>query len=191
MTYTYTSPRAHLESTGAQSEFMTQPGLGPKPPASGSCIVLPAQPLWTPWACLPAWCRILPRAARPVGVARPSFTCCKLALDMFGTSTDLNFFYAVASPQPPSYLGVIPLHSRTCDCSPLFLSIPSGGKGFPAPPLQEKEGFALGAGTWLWATAAPERPASLSQCSHPVKSIKSGACWHSAQGVLKGFHILF
>lgn len=43
-----------------------------------------------------------------------------------------------------------------------------------------------GAGDGLVLPA--EKPASLSQCSYPVKP---GACWRCAQGVLKGFHILF
>lgn len=61
-----------------------------------------------------------------------------------------------------------------------------GGVSSPTPAREGRRCWGQGAG------CGPQPPAlerlSLSQCSHPVKP---GACWRSAQGVLKGFHILF
>lgn len=138
MTCTHTSPCAHLERTGAQSEFMTQPGLGPKPPA-GLGPALSSQPSLPahPGPAFPPGAKSCPGLLGPWALrglaSRPSFTCCKLALDMFGTSTDLSFFSAVASPQPPSYLGIVPLHSRTCDCSLPVSQHPIGRERVSSP----------------------------------------------------------
>ena len=134
---------------------MTQPGLDPKLPASGSCTILLAQPPWIlPGPCLLPGTESCPEQGlwtlRGLD-SRPSFTCCKLVLSMFGTSVDLSLFYAAISPIPSPTEA--PFH-RVGECvfaASLCLSTPAGGEGSPATALQ-KEGCALGAGTWLWAT---------------------------------------
>lgn len=153
------------------------PGLTLKelePPASGSCAVPLAPPPWTPPGL-----SLLPGAEscpdlglwtwRGLG-SRPSLTCCKLVLSMCGNSVDLSFFYVVASPKLPSYSGVLPLHSEMCVWS---LPVPQPlrrWEGFPAPPLQEKEGGVLGAGSWLWASATRPRAAVSVSVFSPRKT---------------------
>lgn len=173
---------------------MTQPGFG----SQAACLWVPRCPpspasldtLGPPFC----WYRILPRA-RPAGIERLGLqahlcTCCRPALHMFGISVSLSFFfYAVVFPKPPSYSGVLPLHLNTLLQPPCSSALEQAERGFQPHPCRKKDvHWGQGPGHGL---EPPQKPASLSQCSHPVKSLKSRMCWRSAQGVLKGFRILF
>lgn len=145
---------------------MAQPGVGPSPPASGSGPVPPAQP--------PCPAQSPPRAGsgHVWVLSGPWFLLC--------------------SPQ----IGPLPGHSslalKNVRLQPphlLTLPHPRGREGVSSPtPARAGEAVWWEQGPGYGLEPPPERPAFLSQCSYPVKS---EACWRSAQGVLKGFHMLF
>lgn len=125
----------------------------------------PKGSLWHSWDQVPSLWRLAPALSSQPGfppgtgshpgpglwalrglASRLSFTCYMLALDTFGTTVDLCFFfYAVTAAKPPVCPGILPLHSRTCVCSLPVPCRPSRQEGVPAPPLQEQGKTCVGA----------------------------------------------
>lgn len=164
-----------------------QPGVGPRPPALG--LALSSQPslLGQPRTSL------LPGAEScPVlGLWASRGTVSLLQTSSGHAWVLCGPQFLLCSPVPGSTfcLGILPLRSRTCVRSLLVLPHPRGREGVSSPtPARAGEALWWEQGPGHGLEPPPERPAFLSQCSYPVKS---GACWRSAQGVLKGFHILF
>lgn len=168
---------------------MTQPGFGSQaaclwvlrcPPSPASLDTL------GPPFC---WYRTLPRA-RPAGIERLGFqahlcTCCRPALHIWNLGTPQFLLLCSRVPQTPFLLRLRSIAFENIVAASLLFSIGAGGKGFPAPPLQ-KEGRALGAGTWPWARAAPEASLSVSVFS-PRKILTIQNVLALSPGGLEGF----
>lgn len=160
--------------------------LGPKPPSSGSCTVLLAQPPWISWALPSSWHRILP-TAKPVGIKRLGFQTQLYLLQIRpGHVWDLRrpqFLLYSRVPQPLFLLSHLPLHLKMGLQPPCASAVEQVERGFQ-PHSRRRKDMLWGKGpSYGLGPSQRDQPLCLS-CFHPIKP---RMCWCSAQGGLEGF----